>query len=210
MRNDLTDITLVVDRSGSMATIQKDSEGGINYFIEHQKSQPGEAIFSLIQFDTEYDWVIKGENIKNVTHYQLFPRGLTALLDAVGRAILETGNRLNKMNEKDRPGLVIIVIVTDGKENSSKEFTKEKIKEMITHQQEIYKWQFTFLGANQDAFDEAGSIGINNAAICNFDPSKTSFAHAAYSANIARMRSVIMTGGIIDNGYTDEERRSME
>ena len=92
------------------------------------------------------------------------PRGSTALLDAVGRAINETGDRLAKTPEQDRPGLVVFVIVTDGQENSSKEFSKARIKEMIDEQQKKYNWQFTFLGANQDAFAEAGGIGIRSAA----------------------------------------------
>ncbi len=135
MRSDLTDITLVVDRSGSMQEIQSDAEGGVNAFIEKQAEEPGEALLTLVQFDTEYEFVHKGVPIEKVPKYELAPRGMTALLDAVGRAINETGERLAKMPEPDRPGLVIFVIMTDGMENSSKEFTKSQIKEMIEEQQ---------------------------------------------------------------------------
>ena len=100
----------------------------------------------------------------------LVPRGSTALLDAVGRAINETGERLAKMNEEDRPGLVVFVVMTDGEENSSQEFSKDQIKQMITHQQDTYGWHFTFLGANQDAFAEAGALGIHAAGVANFSP----------------------------------------
>src|SRR5687768_7332033 len=90
MRSDLTDITLVVDRSGSMAEVRDDAEGGVNTFIAQQAKQPGEALLTLVQFDTEYEFLHTGVPIQNVSRYELVPRGMTALLDAVGRAINET------------------------------------------------------------------------------------------------------------------------
>ena len=155
MKPDLTDITLVVDRSGSMEQVQKDAQGGVNSFIKEQAKEPGEALLTLVQFDTEYEFLHEGVPISQVPEYKLVPRGMTALLDAVGRAINETGERLSKMKEQDRPGLVIFVVMTDGLENSSKEFSKDLIKEMIKRQQEKYNWHFTFLGANQDAIATA-------------------------------------------------------
>ncbi len=209
MRKDLTDITLVVDRSGSMGVCRTEAQGGINGFIEDQKNKPGEAIFSLLQFDTEYDYVFKGISIKQVGEYKLIPRGMTALLDAVGKAINETGERLSTLSENDRPGLIIIAIITDGQENSSHEFTKAKIKEMIEHQQKNYQWQFTFLGANQDAFSEAGGLGIGMAATTNYDPSKTQFAYTSLSTNVGRMRGQSICGQTVSNYYTNDEREAM-
>jgi len=119
MNNNLTDITLVVDRSGSMEAIRADAEGGVNTFLTDQAAQPGEALVTLVQFDTHYEFVHRGVPVKQVPRYQLVPRGGTALLDAVGRAINETGERLSKMAEADRPGLVVFVVMTDGEENSS-------------------------------------------------------------------------------------------
>ena len=165
MNSDLTDITLVIDRSGSMEAIREDAEGGVNAFVREQAKHPGEALLTLVQFDTEYDFIHKGIPVKQVPAYKLVPRGSTALLDAVGRAINETGERLANMAEPDRPGLVIFVIVTDGEENSSHEFSKARIKQMIDQQQTKYSWQFTFLGANQDAFAEAGGMGIHAAGV---------------------------------------------
>ena len=104
MKADLTDITLVVDRSGSMAQVREDAEGGVNTFITEQGKEPGEALLTLVQFDTEYEFLHKGVQIKQVPKYELVPRGMTALLDAVGKAINETGERLAKMPEGDRPG----------------------------------------------------------------------------------------------------------
>ena len=127
MRNDLTDITLVVDRSGSMHSIREDAQGGINAFVQQQAALPGEALITLVQFDTKYEFLIQGQSAGECGDYELVPRGGTALLDAVGRAINETGDRLSRQAEVDRPGLVVIVVMTDGHENSSQEFTKAQI-----------------------------------------------------------------------------------
>ncbi len=163
MRTDLTDVTLVVDRSGSMQAIREDAEGGVNYLVQEQAKEPGEVLLTLVQFDTEYEFVHRGVPIQQVPLYSLVPRGSTALLDAVGRAINETGQRLAKMAERDRPGLVLFVVMTDGQENSSREFTLAQVREMIQRQQSQYQWHFTFLSANQDAFAEAGAMGIDTA-----------------------------------------------
>ncbi len=209
MRSDLTDITLVVDRSGSMANVRDDAEGGINSFITAQVKEPGEALLTLVQFDTEYEFVHKGVPITQVPKYELQPRGWTALLDAVGRAVSETGQRLAQIPDADRPGLVIFVVATDGQENSSKEFTKAQIKEMIERQQKEYSWHFTFLGANQDAFAEAGGMGIDAAGVANFQVDKVGVAYRATSNKVARMRKQLTDGETVKNDFTDEERDQM-
>jgi hypothetical protein len=209
MISDLTDITLVVDRSGSMEQIRQDAEGGVNSFIAQQAKEPGEALLTLVQFDTEYDFIHKGVPILQVPKYELIPRGRTALLDAVGRAINETGERLAKMDELDRPGLVVFVVMTDGLENSSVEFSKAKIKEMIERQQERYNWHFTFLGANQDAFAEAGRMGMQAAGTANFAMNKVGAAYRATGAKLARMRKQTREGETVKNEFTDQEREDM-
>jgi len=210
MNNDLTDITMVIDRSGSMASIQADAEGGINTFIKMQKHEPGDVLLTLVQFDTDYEFVHTGIPINQVPEFAMKPRGSTALLDALGRAINETGTRLAAMDESQRPGLIVFVIVTDGAENSSRQFTRIKIREMIEHQQSVYKWQFTFLAANQDAFAEASTLGISAAGTANWTTDKVGNAHVAASAKVARMRRSSRAGETIDNNFTDEERRSMQ
>lgn len=210
MRNDLTDVTLIVDRSGSMASCQKEAENGVNHFIEEQSKQAGECLFSLVQFDTEYEFLHNGVPIKDVPKYTLVPRGMTALLDAVGRAINEAGCRLAAIPEDQRPGLVVFVIVTDGQENSSHEFTRAQIKEMIERQQSVYAWQFTFLGANQDAFAEAGSLGISPAAAANYVPTNSKIAFSSAANNVTRMRKMSAEGQSVVCGYTNDERTSME
>jgi Mg-chelatase subunit ChlD len=209
MRSDLTDITLVVDRSGSMDAVRGDAEGGVNSFIAQQAKESGEALLTLMQFDTEYELVHSGVLVAHVPEYKLVPRGMTALLDAIGRAINETGERLAKMNEQDRPGLVIFVVMTDGHENSSKEFSKDRIREMIEHQQGEYNWHFTFLGANQDAFAEADGLGIHAAGVADFAMHKMAGTYAATGAKVSRMRSQLREGAPVSNEFTDEERKEM-
>ncbi|MGM0490362.1 MAG: vWA domain-containing protein [Planctomycetota bacterium] len=209
MRPDLTDVTLVVDRSGSMDAIREDAEGGVNSFIQDLGKGQGEALLTLVQFDTEYEFVHKGVPSQDVPKYELHPRGMTALLDAVGRAINETGQRLAALEEKDRPGLVLFVIMTDGMENSSVEFSKSQVKKMIEHQQAKYQWHFTFLGANQDAFSEAGGMGVQAAGVAQYSPSKVSAAYDAVGAKVARMRAQASAGEEVKNEFTDEEREQM-
>jgi Mg-chelatase subunit ChlD len=209
MRAELTDIVLVVDRSGSMASVKEDAEGGINAFLAKQAKQPGEALVTLLQFDTEYEFLYQGVPIEQAPKYELNPRGMTALLDAVGRAINETGERLAKMAEEDRPSLVVIVVMTDGQENSSKEFTKSQLKKMIKRQQNEFNWHFTFLGANQDAFAEAGGMGIQAAGVANYTTGKVAAAWQGTAGKVARMRNQRSAGETVTNEFTTEEREEM-
>jgi len=203
MRNDLTEIVVVMDRSGSMASCRNDAVGGLNSFIETQKKLIGDANFTLIQFDGKYEIVLDSVPIQKVGKCDLVPRGSTALLDAIGVAINTTGERLAKMSEKDRPGLVVIVIITDGEENSSKEFTSAQIKQMIDTQTNVYKWQFTYLGANQDAFQVGNGIGIQTCA--SYAPANTSKAFSAVDNNVRRMRGQTMSLEAVVNEYTKDE-----
>lgn len=154
--NNLTEIVIVLDRSGSMENIASDMTGGFNSFVEDQKQTNGDCMMTLVQFDTEYETVYSGKSIRDVPGLKLNPRGNTALLDAIGRTIIETQERLDEMAEP--PGRVIFVVITDGLENSSYEYQKSRINELI--EERDGKWQFVFLGANQDAIQEAGSISI--------------------------------------------------
>ena len=209
MNANLTDITLVVDRSGSMARVKEDAEGGVNTFISEQGKEPGEALLTLVQFDTEYEFLHKGMPIQQVPKYELIPRGMTALLDAVGKAINETGERLAKMDEGDRPGLVIFVVMTDGQENSSKEFTNAQLKKMIEKQQNEFNWHFTFLGANQDSFAEAGRMGIHADGVANYAMDKVAAAYKSTGRKVSRMRAQRSSGETVKNDFTNEEKEEM-
>lgn len=171
MKNNHTDITIVLDRSGSMLSVASDTIGGFNRFLQDQKSAPGSATITLHQFDHEFQTVIASANINTaeyLTEKTFIPRGNTALFDAIGRSVVDTGNRLARSPEKDRAGKVVFVILTDGEENASTGYTEEKIFEMIKHQREKYSWEFVFLGANQDAIKTAKSVGINTSNALNY------------------------------------------
>lgn len=166
-----TSIVFVVDRSGSMNRIASDMEGGFQTFVEKQKETPGSCDVSLVRFDTEYEEVYLALPLESVPPLKIEPRGSTALLDAIGRSIVQTGTRLAALSDEDRPGQVVFVIITDGLENASREFGRGKINEMITHQREKYSWEFVFLGANQDAIATAKSIGISGVNAVTYDAS---------------------------------------
>lgn len=209
MQQDLSDITVVLDRSGSMESCRSDAEGGLNAFIETQKAQPGRARFTLVQFDHLYEVVHNGIPIADVPRCELVPRGNTALYDAIGRTINEIGARLAALPEVERPGLVCVVILTDGLNNASREFSSDQVKKMIGHQQAAYKWQFTYLGANQDAFVVADAIGVNRVSAANYTPGTSKEAFAGAANNVARMRSASAGGQSVSNRYTEDEVKAM-
>ncbi len=164
MNDHLTDITMILDRTGSMASIADDVVGGVNDFIRQQKKAPGDARFTLVQFDAQdpYEVIHDAVDIRDagpLTGYN--PRAATPLLDAVGTGIVRTGERLAAMPEADRPGRVVFVIVTDGEENSSVEYTRDRVKAMIETQETQYAWQFVFLAADAAAFAQAGGMGFS-------------------------------------------------
>jgi hypothetical protein len=195
----------IIDRSGSMHTIREDTEGGLRAFIDRQLEGIGDAkrTVSLYQFDTEHDCVYSFAPLASAKDYKLVPRGGTALLDACGMAIQGSGKLLAKMPEDERPYQVTVVIATDGQENSSHSFTRDGIRKMITHQQDKYNWKFTYIGANQDAFAEAGSIGIPVYATMDYAPAGTYSAWG--SAGVAASMSTVSTTSRII--YTEEQRR---
>lgn len=160
MNKNLTDINLLVDRSGSMASILKDTNGGIASLIDDQKKQPGDANISLVTFDTEYEVEYIAKAIADAPEFILKPRWSTALYDSLHKYIVDIGDRLSKMSEDDRPEKVIVAVFTDGQENASKEITAKALSEKIKHQRDNYQWIFLFIGANQDAILAAGNIGI--------------------------------------------------
>lgn len=158
------DITVLLDRSGSMASVRTDVEGGFARFLEEQRRIPGECRLSLVQFDSEaIETLFEGCPIAAAAPISLVPRGWTPLLDAVGRTIGRTGERLAALPEAERPGRVLFVIITDGLENASREFSRTRVRELIDRQQRVYSWEFLYLGANVDAFAEAGALGLDPA-----------------------------------------------
>lgn len=215
MDKNLTEIILVSDRSGSMSNCREEAEGGINRFIEEQKDATGEAKLTLVQFDDVYEVVHDGIPIKDVPKYELHPRGWTALLDAIGKAMATVGERLSKTKDEDRPGLVVCVISTDGHENKSSEYTRPQIKEMIEDQQKNYNWQFQFLGANIDAIMTGSQMGIQPAMAVNLDVKNIQKAYSYSSDKLKRMRIATSRGATgqavaSENLWTDSEREDLK
>jgi len=216
VRTDLTDITIILDRSGSMEGISSDAIGGVNAFLEDQAKAPTEANVTLTQFDNEYEVVYSGRPVKEapkLTRETYHPRGSTSLYDAICRTIDETGKRLEAIAEDQRPGLVIVAIVTDGYENSSKMFSIHDVNERITRQRDQWQWQILFLAANQDAIATAAHLGINAAnaiswgatargtrQVMNSVSSNVRSARASYAVS----KSVGVAGQSL--GFTDEQR----
>jgi Mg-chelatase subunit ChlD len=196
-----TDILLIVDRSGSMGLIQVDAEGGINAFLDEQKKGPGRCTVTLAEFDHEYTALYTSKPVAEVPAYRLQPRGTTALLDAIGRALTETGRRLASLAENERPGNVVVVIQTDGLENASQEWTRERVLAAVTEQIEKYGWTFTYLGANQDAIAVGTGLGIPAGNSLTFDSMNVAVATASASNLTNTVRRNESWGG-----YADDER----
>jgi len=194
MNKNHTDITIVLDRSGSMSSVASDTIGGFNRFLADQRIAAGTASITLHQFDHEFETLINAQDVKaaaDLTPATFVPRGNTALLDAIGRAIVNTGARLQAKSETERAGKVVFVIITDGQENASHEYDHGKVFEMISHQRDKYSWEFVFLGANQDAIKTASRMGVATANAMTYahNAAGTAAAFTSTSSNLRRMRS---------------------
>lgn len=195
----LTEIVCVIDKSGSMGPRKADAIGGFNQFLSEQKKLPDEAYLTLVLFDTNHVVMNESTPIKEVRPLDestYCPYGCTALLDAVGRTIDSIGARLDKLQENQKPSKVLVVILTDGEENSSHQFSKQQIKDKIEHQKNTYSWCFMYLGANQDAFAEAGSIGIPVMNTFQVNLSSAEGVRDSYSAMSRATASYRVTGTI--------------
>ena len=171
MGKGLTEIIYILDRSGSMSGLEADTIGGFNSMMEKQKKTGEKAIVSTVLFDDECEVIhdrIPIEKIEKMTDEQYFVRGCTALLDAVGGAIHHIKNIHKYAREEDRPEKTIVVITTDGMENASRKYSREKIARMIKKQQNKYGWEFIFIGANIDAYAEAQKYGIRKDRAVNY------------------------------------------
>lgn len=206
-----TDITMVLDRSGSMQSIRDDTIGGFDAFLAEQRSQPGRCTVTLVQFDNEYEEVYVGRDLADVPGLTLVPRGSTAMLDAIGRAAHATGARLAALPEERRPGTVIVGVMTDGLENASREFSYADIKALVEQQEQVYGWTFMYLGANQDAIEVGASIGVARDRALTYAGPKVAVAMSAYSASVGTLRKAAAAGASPDQArrraaYTDEQR----
>lgn len=189
----MTELVFILDRSGSMSGLERDTIGGFNSMIDKQRKEPGKVLVSTVLFDN-YSEVIHDrvplENVPRMTEEEYFVRGCTALLDAVGGAIHHIGNIHKYAREEDVPEKTLFIITTDGMENASHRYTYEKVHAMIKRQQEKYGWEFLFLGANIDAAAEAKRFGIDESRAANFhcDEEGTALNYEVISEAIMSVR----------------------
>ena len=178
MKDNFTRIAIILDRSGSMESCKESTVAGFNEFIRTQREIPGEATVKLVQFDDQYETVFDKplKECPELTQNTFVPRGSTALLDAQGRTIVELGQELAALPESERPSKVIVVTLTDGLENASKQYNLDKIGEMIREQRDKYNWDFVFLGANQDAIATAAAMSIPLPSAMSYSTSKAGVA----------------------------------
>ena len=172
MRENLTEVVFILDRSGSMAGLESDTIGGFNSMLEKQKKEEGEAYISTILFNNHSHVLhdrVEIEKIKPMDENQYYVGGGTALLDALGYAIHHIGNVHRYAREEDRPEKTMFIIMTDGEENASGRYTYDDVKRMVERQKKEYDWEFLFLGANIDAIKAASRFGIGANRAVNFE-----------------------------------------
>ncbi len=165
MKKTYTHITVILDRTGSMDSIRDDTIGGFNTFLKKQKEVPGIATFSLVQFDSQDPYEVIHDFklidvVPELTKETYVPRASTPLLDAMGRGINDLEQKINVLDKKKQPEKVVMVIITDGLENASREFKRDQVMKMIQDKKENHNWQFVFLSADLDAIDEAELLGV--------------------------------------------------
>lgn len=201
-------IAVLLDRSGSMESVKTDTEGGFNAFIDAQRAEPGAATVTLAQFDTQYDVVYADRPLADVPRLELQPRGATALYDALGRLVTDVGAELAAREEADRPGHVIVVVLTDGHENSSKEWSHDAVTAVIKRQESEYSWDFVFLGANMDAVAIGSSLGFapERSLTWDADGDGVSASMAAASAYVSRSRAAT-PGAPPPQGFSEADRK---
>lgn len=210
MKNDLTEVVFILDRSGSMSGLEDDTIGGFNSMLKKQREEEGKANVTTVLFDDEIEMLHKRVNIKeikNITSKDYYVRGCTALLDAIGYSINFMINvQKNKKEEKAKN--VLFIITTDGYENASKEYTYEKVKKMITYEKERYNWQFLFLGANIDAISTARNFGISEEFASNYvsDEVGTQITYEVMNSAISTCREK----GVVDESWKSRVEEDYE
>lgn len=210
MKNNLTELVFILDRSGSMSGLENDTIGGFNSMLEKQKAASGECRITTVLFDNNYTLLHDRIDIRAVspmTEQEYFVGGSTALLDAVGRTINKLVNVQKNTAEDFRAEKVMFVIITDGEENSSREYSAEKIREMIEHEKTKYGWEFIFLGANIDAVQTASRFGISADRAVDYVPDGegTRLNYKAMAETVACFRE----SGVVPQAPMEAIRKDM-
>ena len=209
MRKNLTEIVFILDRSGSMSGLERDTIGGFNSMIEQQKKSEGEALISTVLFDNVSEVLHDRVNVRDIrpmTDRDYTVRGCTALLDAIGGAIHHIGNVHKYARPEDVPEHTMFVITTDGMENASRRYNSEKVKQMIERQKEKYGWEFLFLGANIDAAKEAEKIGIarNRSVTYENDEHGIALNYETVGSTVKKMAKSRNCSAELDDDWADE------
>lgn len=214
MNYNLTELVYILDMSGSMAHLAKDTIGGYNSMIEQQKKlnseKPGaKANVTTVLFDDRYILLHDRANLdemKEMTSAEYVPTGMTAMLDAIGKTVVSVGQKLAAMPEDERPGLVSVTIITDGYENASKEYTWNAIRNMIKEQKEKYSWLFSFVGANIDVDKTVYDLGIDRSFAASYTASEDGIesVYCSLSKGIEGLRGSVMAcaGSLADGSIT--------
>ena len=194
VKNGITELVFILDRSGSMSGLESDTIGGFNAMIDKQKKQDGECYVSTVLFDNVSEVLhdrVKLADIKPMTENEYTVRGCTALIDAIGGAIHHIGNVHKYARNEDVPEHTVFVITTDGMENASRKYSSDNVKRMIERQKEQYGWEFLFIGANIDAVETAAQYGIDRDRAVNYNADEvgTQILYESVSAVVGSVRA---------------------
>ena len=211
MKKNLTELVFILDKSGSMSGLEKDTIGGFNSLLEQQRKVDGECVITTVLFDNRYELLhdrIDIRAVQPITRKEYFVGGSTALLDAIGRTIHKIDTAQKNTTEDYRAEKVMFVIITDGEENASRHFSSAQIRQMIQHQKERYGWEFIFLGANIDAVETAGRFGIDADRAVDYVPDGegTELNFRIMSETVATFREC----GAVPTACLDEIRKDMK
>ena len=211
MKKNLTELVFILDKSGSMSGLEKDTIGGFNSLLDQQRKVDGECVITTVLFDNRYELLhdrIDIRAVQPITGKEYFVGGSTALLDAIGKTIHKIGTVQKNTAEAYRAEKVMFVIITDGEENASRHYSSMQIREMIQRQKERYGWEFIFLGANIDAVDTAGRFGIDADRAVDYVPDGegTELNYRMMSETVATFREC----GAVPTACLDEIRKDMK
>jgi len=205
MNKNLTEMVFILDKSGSMQGLEKDTIGGFNSMIQRQQKEAGEALISTVLFSSQSTVIhdrVDVRRIKPLTELDYSVGGTTALIDAIGSAIHHIGNVHKYAREQDRPAHTVFVITTDGMENASRRYTSSQVKAMVQKQKEKYGWEFLFLGANIDAVETASHFGICEDRAVTFQ--NDSKGQALNYAEISRAVSMVRHSAPLDRSWKEK------
>ncbi|MGQ9351423.1 VWA domain-containing protein [Mycolicibacterium gilvum] len=204
----LTLIAFLLDRSGSMQSIKSDVVGGFDAFLAEQRAGEGDCRVTLAQFDDQYEVVYRAVPVGEVPPLVLNPRNRTALLDSMGKLITDTAAEIAALPDDDKPGSVIVAIMTDGLENASHEWSRPAIKSLVEQQTNEFVWEFLYMGADQDAVEVGKDLGVKAEQAVTYSRGKSREAMAAMSGNVRGYRTAKMTDGAAPMPAFSEDQRS--